>query len=160
MATHLKDVCRPTAALTLKRRAQRTTAMRAWHTKYVDTLGMLLSVAASMTDCVHAVDKHALVALGEFDTCRPVRSLAVLSLRCCTVCREARKVSRADETRLAALRDSNYEEYVRLAQQAKDGRLHELLDKTDAIIAELGAKVFHGCDLSQRRLVDKFRVHT
>ena len=57
------------------------------------------------------------------------------------VCREARKISRADETRLAALRDSNYEEYVRLAQEAKEGRLHELLEKTDAIIAELGTKV-------------------
>jgi len=55
--------------------------------------------------------------------------------------REARKLNRVADVRLAALRDNNYEEYVRLAQQAKDGRLHELLEKTDAIIAELGTKV-------------------
>lgn len=34
---------------------------------------------------------------------------------------------------------------MRLAQEAKEGRLHELLEKTDAIIAELGTKARAAC---------------
>ena len=43
--------------------------------------------------------------------------------------------------RMQALRDRDYEEYLRLARHAKDARLHTLLDKTDAIMADLGVKV-------------------
>lgn len=40
-----------------------------------------------------------------------------------------------------ALREQNYEEYLRLARTTKDKRLRTLLDKTDAIISDLGLKV-------------------
>lgn len=36
VASHQKDAFRPTAALAIRRRAQRTAAMRAWHTKCAD----------------------------------------------------------------------------------------------------------------------------
>ncbi len=49
-------------------------------------------------------------------------------------------MSTAADVRLAALRDNDYAEYVRLAAEAKDERLNELLAKTNYIIAEVGAK--------------------
>ncbi|KAK9808778.1 hypothetical protein WJX72_003449 [[Myrmecia] bisecta] len=55
--------------------------------------------------------------------------------------RESKKVSREAAARIMALKDNNYEEYLRLAHNAKDKRLRTLLDKTDNIIAELGLKV-------------------
>ena len=41
---------------------------------------------------------------------------------------------------MAALREQDYEAYLRLARTAKDRRLRTLLDKTDGIISELGLK--------------------
>lgn len=49
-------------------------------------------------------------------------------------------MSRVADARLAALRDNNYAEYCRLAAEARDDRLNELLAKTDDIIAQLGIK--------------------
>jgi hypothetical protein len=55
--------------------------------------------------------------------------------------REGRRVSRNSEARILALKNDNYEEYVRLAHDVKDKRLHLLLDKTGEIMRELGLKV-------------------
>ena len=65
-------------------------------------------------------------------------------------CREARKVGREAGERLRALRDKDYEAYLRLATRAKDQRLRTLLAKTDDIISELGSKVC--CILSMQQL--------
>lgn len=43
--------------------------------------------------------------------------------------------------RIAALKEDNYEEYLKLAANTKNQRLHTLLDKTGSIIEELGIKV-------------------
>ena len=56
--------------------------------------------------------------------------------------REGRRLSREAAARISALRDKNYEEYLRLARTTKDKRLRTLMDKTDSIISELGLKVF------------------
>ena len=50
-------------------------------------------------------------------------------------------MSREVAARISALRDQDYEEYLRLAQSAKDKRLRTLLDKTAEIISDLGLKV-------------------
>ncbi len=55
--------------------------------------------------------------------------------------REGRRLSREAAARISALRDKNYEEYLRLARTTKDKRLRTLMDKTDNIISELGLKV-------------------
>ena len=39
LAAHQKDVFRPAAALAVKRRTQRTAAMRAWHIRCVQDIG-------------------------------------------------------------------------------------------------------------------------
>jgi hypothetical protein len=54
--------------------------------------------------------------------------------------REGRRLSREAAARISALRDKNYEEYLRLARTTKDKRLRTLMDKTDNIISELGLK--------------------
>lgn len=54
--------------------------------------------------------------------------------------------------RLQALRDQDYEAYVRLASKAKDQRLQDLLGKTDDIIGELSGKVMYP---SGKHKVDK-----
>ena len=56
-------------------------------------------------------------------------------------CRESRRVSREAAARILALKDRDYAEYLRLARNTKDKRLRTLLDKTDAIISDLGIKV-------------------
>ncbi|BDA44270.1 probable ATP-dependent DNA helicase CHR12 [Coccomyxa sp. Obi] len=55
--------------------------------------------------------------------------------------REGRRVGREAAARIVALREQNYEEYLRLARTTKDKRLRTLLDKTDTIISDLGLKV-------------------
>ena len=55
--------------------------------------------------------------------------------------REGRRISREAAARISALRDQDYEGYLRLAQSAKDARLRTLLDKTAEIISDLGLKV-------------------
>ena len=57
--------------------------------------------------------------------------------------REGRRIGREAAARIVALREQNYEEYLRLARTTKDKRLRTLLDKTDAIISDLGLKVLH-----------------
>ena len=54
--------------------------------------------------------------------------------------RAERRVGREAAARVAALRENDYGEYLRLAQHTKDARLRTLLGKTDSIIAELGLK--------------------
>jgi hypothetical protein len=54
--------------------------------------------------------------------------------------RESRRAGRESAARVAALRQNDYTEYLRLAQHTKDARLRTLLAKTDAIIEELGLK--------------------
>lgn len=49
-------------------------------------------------------------------------------------------MGREAAARVAALRENDYGEYLRLAQHTKDARLRTLLGKTDSIIAELGLK--------------------
>lgn len=55
--------------------------------------------------------------------------------------REVKRVQREAGARLQALRDRDYDAYLKLARNAKDERLQTLLAKTDDIIAELGGKV-------------------
>ncbi|KAK9834176.1 hypothetical protein WJX81_005712 [Elliptochloris bilobata] len=55
--------------------------------------------------------------------------------------RAERRVGREVAARVAALRENDYGEYLRLTQHTKDARLRTLLGKTDSIIAELGLKV-------------------
>lgn len=50
-------------------------------------------------------------------------------------------MGRETAARIVALREQNYEEYLRLAHTTKDKRLRTLLDKTNAIISDLGLKV-------------------
>ena len=50
-------------------------------------------------------------------------------------------MGREAAARIVALREQNYEEYLRLARTTKDKRLRMLLDKTDTIISDLGLKV-------------------
>ncbi len=50
-------------------------------------------------------------------------------------------MGREAAARIVALREQNYEEYLRLARTTKDKRLRTLLDKTDTIISDLGLKV-------------------
>ena len=58
--------------------------------------------------------------------------------------REKNRSSKEAGARLAALKSHNYEEYLRLARNAKDDRLRQLLSTTDTIMVELGKKVCGG----------------
>lgn len=58
-------------------------------------------------------------------------------------------MTREASARVSALRSQNYEEYLRLATHAKDSRLRTLLEKTDAILSDLGHKVHLRNDLCQ-----------
>ena len=49
-------------------------------------------------------------------------------------------MGREAAARVAALRENNYGEYLRLAQHTKDARLRTLLGKTDSVIEQLGLK--------------------
>lgn len=55
--------------------------------------------------------------------------------------RERRRVEREAEARINALKDQNFEEYLRLAQETKNSRLMTLLESTDNIILDLSMKV-------------------
>lgn len=59
------------------------------------------------------------------------------------VCRQGDKVAREQNARIAALKENNYEEYLKLAANTKNQRLRTLLEKTGSIISELGLKVPH-----------------
>ena len=56
-------------------------------------------------------------------------------------CRQGDKVTREQNARIAALKEDNYEEYLKLAANTKNMRLRTLLEKTGSIISELGLKV-------------------
>ena len=56
-------------------------------------------------------------------------------------CRQGDKVTREQNARIAALKEDNYEEYLKLAANTKNQRLRTLLEKTGSIISELGLKV-------------------
>lgn len=56
-------------------------------------------------------------------------------------CRQCDKVTREQNARIAALKEDNYEEYLKLAANTKNQRLRTLLEKTGSIISELGLKV-------------------
>ena len=58
-------------------------------------------------------------------------------------CRQGDKVTREQNARIAALKEDNYEEYLKLAANTKNQRLRTLLEKTGSIISELGLKVGH-----------------
>lgn len=58
-------------------------------------------------------------------------------------CRQGDKVTREQNARIAALKEDNYEEYLKLAANTKNQRLRTLLEKTGTIISELGLKVGH-----------------
>lgn len=55
--------------------------------------------------------------------------------------RELKQVSRLAAARLKALKDNDYETYLKLALSTKQKRLKELMKKTDDIAVELGLKV-------------------
>ena len=55
-------------------------------------------------------------------------------------CRQGDKVTREQNARIAALKEDNYEEYLKLAANTKNQRLRTLLQKTGSI-SELGLKV-------------------
>lgn len=55
--------------------------------------------------------------------------------------RQGDKVAREQNARIAALKEDNYEEYLKLAANTKNQRLRTLLEKTGSIISELGLKV-------------------
>ncbi|KAL3130584.1 hypothetical protein ABBQ38_008389 [Trebouxia sp. C0009 RCD-2024] len=55
--------------------------------------------------------------------------------------RQGDKVAREQNARIAALKENNYEEYLKLAANTKNQRLRTLLEKTGSIISELGLKV-------------------
>ncbi|DBA90498.1 hypothetical protein WJX77_002407 [Trebouxia sp. C0004] len=55
--------------------------------------------------------------------------------------RQGDKVTREQNARIAALKEDNYEEYLKLAANTKNQRLRTLLEKTGSIIEELGLKV-------------------
>lgn len=57
------------------------------------------------------------------------------------MCRQGDKVAREQNARIAALKENNYEEYLKLAANTKNQRLRTLLEKTGSIISELGLKV-------------------
>ena len=50
-------------------------------------------------------------------------------------------MTREQNARIAALKEDNYEEYLKLAANTKNQRLRTLLEKTGSIISELGIKV-------------------
>ena len=50
-------------------------------------------------------------------------------------------MTREQNARIAALKEDNYEEYLKLAANTKNQRLRTLLEKTGSIIDELGLKV-------------------
>ena len=57
------------------------------------------------------------------------------------MCRQGDKVTREQNARIAALKEDNYEEYLKLAANTKNQRLRTLLENTGSIIDELGLKV-------------------
>lgn len=59
--------------------------------------------------------------------------------------RERRNFQREANARVLALKAHNYEEYLRLARNAKDERLRDLLKTTDKIMVDLGVKVGGSC---------------
>ena len=56
-------------------------------------------------------------------------------------CRQGDKVTREQNARIAALKEDNYEEYLKLAANTKNLRLRTLFEKTTSIIEEMGLKV-------------------
>ena len=52
-------------------------------------------------------------------------------------------MTREQNARIAALKEDNYEEYLKLAANTKNQRLRTLLEKTGTIISELGLKEGH-----------------
>ncbi len=54
-------------------------------------------------------------------------------------------MTREQNARIAALKEDNYEEYLKLAANTKNQRLRTLLEKTGSIIEELGLKVSLPC---------------
>lgn len=54
-------------------------------------------------------------------------------------------MTREQNARIAALKEDNYEEYLKLAANTKNQRLRTLLEKTGSIISELGLKVGASC---------------
>eukprot|EP00803_Ostreobium_quekettii_P000818 evm.model.scf_544.7 EVM.evm.TU.scf_544.7 scf_544:32803-45870(+) len=63
--------------------------------------------------------------------------------------KELKQVSRLAAARLKALKDNDYETYLKLAQSTKQRRLQELMKKTDDIAVELGLKVH-----DQRKVIE------
>lgn len=55
--------------------------------------------------------------------------------------RERRRKIRMANARIMALKDNNIEEYLRMARETKNDRIHTLLNKTDGILVELGMKI-------------------
>lgn len=55
--------------------------------------------------------------------------------------RERRRKIREANARIMALKDNNIEEYLRMARETKNDRIHTLLNKTDGILVELGMKI-------------------
>ena len=55
--------------------------------------------------------------------------------------RERRRKIREANARVMALKENNMEEYLKIAQNAKDGRVKTLLNKTEGILVELGMKI-------------------
>merc|ERR1712091_220586 len=55
--------------------------------------------------------------------------------------RERRRKIREANARIMALKDNNIEEYLRMALETKNDRIHTLLNKTDGILVELGMKI-------------------
>ena len=66
---------------------------------------------------------------------------AIKHLEALHTCRQGDKVARELNARIAALKEDNYEEYLKLAANTKNMRLRTLLEKTGSIIEELGLKV-------------------
>lgn len=50
-------------------------------------------------------------------------------------------MTREQNARIAALKEDNYEEYLKLAANTKNLRLRTLFEKTTSIIEEMGLKV-------------------
>lgn len=70
--------------------------------------------------------------------------------------REKRRVAKQGEARINALKNQNFEEYLRLATETKNSRLTTLLEKTDNIILDLSVKVQEQrSDVDQVAVLDK-----
>ena len=55
--------------------------------------------------------------------------------------KEDRRIEREAEARITALKNQDFEEYLRLAQETKNSRLKTLLESTDNIILDLSMRV-------------------